>query len=209
MFFYHEAWPIELVLKYIRLWNDEFNNKSHTILNSAEPRVVRWYPPINNSVKLNVDGSCYTSTGFYGAGGLIRDCDGNHIVDFSANVGKVGVIGAELFAIRQGLMICSELGFNSVCCESDSMEPVHLCLLPSIPPHHRFAALIADIHHLLRQRWNCNLSHILREGNACADQLSKFGVNQEDSIIRWHSPPSFLNSALLADAFGVSFLRPP
>ncbi|KAJ1380525.1 Ribonuclease H-like superfamily [Sesbania bispinosa] len=142
-----------------------------------------------------------------GAGGLIRDCHGNWITGFSANVGKIGIVAAALFAIRQRLLICSELGFHTVWCESDSKEVVRLCLLQDIPLHHRHAAIIANNHCLLRQNWTCNIAHVFRAGNACADLLAKASVSQTENFIRWKSPPSLLSSALLADSFGVTFLR--
>ncbi|KAJ1388412.1 Ribonuclease H domain [Sesbania bispinosa] len=170
------------------------------------PRLVRWIPPSVSSIKINVDGSCNGSNGLCGAGGLLCDCEGHWITGFSANVGKIGVIATELYAIRRGLMICAELGYSSVWCESDSKEAIRLCLLPSIPQHHHFAVIIADIHHLLRQSWNCHLSHVLREGNSCADLLAKSCVNQVDILKLWQTPPAFMSSALLVDALVVTFL---
>ncbi|KAJ1434859.1 Ribonuclease H-like superfamily [Sesbania bispinosa] len=127
--FYDVPWPITQVLRSINLWISEFIVDDQTPLKSVDSRLVRWLPPVHDSVKVNVDGSCISSICLCGAGGLIRDCQGNWITGFSANAGKIGIVAAELFAIRQGLLISSELGFHTVWCESDSKEVVRLCLL--------------------------------------------------------------------------------
>ncbi|KAJ1432360.1 Ribonuclease H domain [Sesbania bispinosa] len=171
------------------------------------PRLVRWNPPDVGYIKVNVDGSCNTSSGFCGAGGLLHGCDSQWLAGFSMNLGKVGVLAAELYAIRQGLMICLDMGFNYIWCESDSKEAIRLCLLFVIPLHHRLAVVIADIHQLMRQSNRCLISHVFREGNSSANLLAKHGVTQVDSFKLRHEPPTFMGSALLADSMGITFLR--
>ncbi|KAJ1431530.1 Ribonuclease H-like superfamily [Sesbania bispinosa] len=116
----------------------------------AVPRSVRWQPPDAGYIKVNVDGSCIISSGFCGAAGHLRGWDGQCLAGFSMNLGKVGVLAAELYAIRQGLMICLDMGYSYIWCESDSMEAVRLCLLLVILLHHRLAVVITDIHQLMR-----------------------------------------------------------
>ncbi|KAJ1405580.1 Ribonuclease H-like superfamily [Sesbania bispinosa] len=172
--------------------------------------VVPWsikHPPDAGYIKVNVDGNCIISSGFCGAGGLLCGCDNQWLAGFSMNLGKVGVLAAELYVIRQGLMICMDMGYSYIWCESDSIEAVRLCLLSVIPLHHRLAVVIADIHQLMRKSNRCLISHVLREGNASADLLAKHDVSQVDSFKLWHEPPSFLGSALLADSMGITFLR--
>ncbi|KAJ1430383.1 Ribonuclease H-like superfamily [Sesbania bispinosa] len=143
-------WSIEHVLRNINLWFEEFNLKlPGSPQNMVVPRSVRWQPPDAGYIKVNVDGSCIISSGFCGAGGLLRGCDGQWLASFSMNLGKVGVLATELYVIRQGLMICLDMGYSYIWCESDSMEVVRLCLLSVIPLHHHLAVVIADIHKLM------------------------------------------------------------
>ena len=42
---------------------------------------------------------------------------------------------------------------------------------------HRYASIIASVQELLRNTWNVVLKHSLREGNVCADFLTRMGSN--------------------------------
>ncbi|KAF7815995.1 ribonuclease H [Senna tora] len=50
-----------------------------------------WNPPPANWVKLNADGSCLSTTGEIGAGGIIRNSEGQWIKGFPHFIGLVGV----------------------------------------------------------------------------------------------------------------------
>ncbi|KAK7410018.1 hypothetical protein VNO78_00485 [Psophocarpus tetragonolobus] len=68
-------------------------------------------------------------------------------------------------------------------------------------------SLCIDRYFLLRQNWNCHLSHGLHEGNTCDDLLAKFSINQTEDLMVWQVPLAFINSALLANSFEVSLRK--
>lgn len=72
---------------------------------------------------------------------------------------------------------------------------------------HPLGALIADIRQFLARDWTCSCQHTLREGNFCADMLSKMGCDLEDELQIFRSPPSSIKMVIEADARGVSFPR--
>ncbi|XLS95417.1 hypothetical protein HN51_071425 [Arachis hypogaea] len=88
--------------------------------------LVRWVPPSEGAIKLNVDGSSRGNPGRAGCGGLLRDQDGNCITGFVSHIGFAGSIAAELVAIRHGLWLAWQFGYRKVECESDCMVALEI-----------------------------------------------------------------------------------
>ena len=63
---------------------------------------------------MNTDGSGQGNLGFVGGGGVLRDSQGNWINGFSMHIGFVTNNAAELWAIRQGLLIAWEFGYKFI-----------------------------------------------------------------------------------------------
>lgn len=89
-----------------------------------EPRFVTWTPPIDNYVKLNVDGSSLRNPGPSGYGGVIRNKNG--LIGFSGYCGITTNLNAKLLAIAQGLHLAWGNGYKEVICESDSQMSLTL-----------------------------------------------------------------------------------
>lgn len=88
--------------------------------NRMAVRQVRWEKPNPGWVELNTDGSSTASSGTSGGGGLIRDDRGNWVVGFSRKIGKVNSFLAEIWALRDGLILCNQLNLNAVMVELDA-----------------------------------------------------------------------------------------
>ncbi|XVF09948.1 hypothetical protein REPUB_Repub07fG0141300 [Reevesia pubescens] len=67
--------------------------------------------------------------------------------------------------------------------------------------------LIEDIHILKARHWVCNLTHIHREGNFCADVLAKSGCDLELDLEQLRLLPSFMTEHIHANKWGVQFPR--
>jgi len=59
-------------------------------------------------MKLNTDGSSLGNSGITGGGGVIRDWAGKWVAHFSRKIGVAMSLLVELWAIRDGLMLCIE-----------------------------------------------------------------------------------------------------
>ncbi|RZC28536.1 hypothetical protein D0Y65_000490 [Glycine soja] len=68
-------------------------------------RVIRWFPPPNNYIKINTDGSSFGNSGLSGYGGILRNEHGHWIRDFSSLYGFMNNINAKLVAIQKGLQV--------------------------------------------------------------------------------------------------------
>ncbi|KAE8736023.1 hypothetical protein F3Y22_tig00000218pilonHSYRG00197 [Hibiscus syriacus] len=66
-------------------------------------------------------------------------------------------------------------------------------------------SLIKDIRSLKARNWMLTFQHIQREGNFCADILSKLGCSLEDDLVIFSSPPAEVFPLLETDTIGVSF----
>ena len=72
------------------------------------PRVVvtcRWEKPPKGWIKLNMDGCASGSTGLAGCGGVMRDSHRELISGFSRHVGTTNSFVAELWGLRDGLLM--------------------------------------------------------------------------------------------------------
>ena len=71
---------------------------------------------------------------------------------------------------------------------------------------HVYAVLIHAIQELLSEE-NVTLHHTLREGNQCADFLTKLGASSDDVLLEHPQPPADLRPLLRTDVLGTLFLR--
>lgn len=173
----------------------------------APPRVVKWTVELADCVVLNVDGSVRGDPLRGGFGGCFRTSHGQWMSGFYGFLNDTCILHLELLGIFHGLSTAWERGHRLVECQSDSLDAVSL-VTSSVSPYHLYAALIWDIKDLLNRDWVVKIRHILREGNACADLLAKHGAGQSAALVWLEQPLEGLGVLLMADAWGVSFLRP-
>ncbi|CAL2255942.1 unnamed protein product [Prunus armeniaca] len=88
-------------------------------------RRVRWLKPRVNALLLNCDGVVGSGQGDRGLRGCCRDHNGNFICGFTA-AGPSGldVLGTELVAVREGLLMMGYMGFSHFTIGLDSQEAV-------------------------------------------------------------------------------------
>lgn len=60
----------------------------------------------------------------------------------------------------------------------------------------------------MTRNWSIEVCHTLREGNACANFLAKFGASQDSSLVTIDHPLDGMSLLLLADFMGISYVRP-
>lgn len=139
-------------------------------------------------MKLNTDGASCGNPGLSGTVGLLRDSSGNWIVGFAAYLGITTKIAAELHALRLGLLLAWDEGYRKVECEIDAS--VVLSLIDAADSSfHPLGSLIIDIRELLKRECICKCLHTLREGNFCADVLSKMGSSLDEDYVVFRQPP--------------------
>ena len=116
------------------------------------------------------------------------------------------MLAAELWGIRAGLKLAKEKNWKRVIIESDSEVAVDL-VHPCDVNNHPDKVLIMDSRKMMDEL-DADIIHTLREGNRCADILSKMGINQGEQAMKIVVPPSEILDALLkAYMIGIAYPR--
>ncbi|KAL8463490.1 hypothetical protein ACS0TY_034223 [Phlomoides rotata] len=157
---------------------------------------VRWQVPPIKVIKINVDGGAAGSPGSLTGGGVFRDNFGVFRGCFAVSHGWGFAFEAELASALLAIELAHDKGWKTIWLESDSIYVVQM--LKSNDPEVPWS-LLARWHRVRRLRSDINMvvSHILREGNALADRLTREVV---DKFQWWSALPSFLVPFLHRDS---------
>lgn len=174
-----------------------------------QPRVtiqVRWERPDQGWMKINTDGSSLGNPGRAGGGGVIRDWTGRWIVGFSRRIGITTSLLAELWAIRDGLMLCIERNFSKVEVELDAKAVVDMLTNPQYD-NMAIHAILEDCKFLVAKIPQTRIKHCYREANRCADMLARKGTELNGSLAIFANPPLDILNVVEADLRGISLDR--
>ncbi|XVF35408.1 hypothetical protein REPUB_Repub18cG0142900 [Reevesia pubescens] len=115
---------------------------------------------------MNVDASINMQSRVSTAGGVLRDENGSWVAGFTYMVGITTILGAEIWGIYQGLLLRWNRGFRRVEIETDSLVASRK-VTEKVYQFDTNGQLIRDIQELVQRNWNCKITHIFREANAC------------------------------------------
>ena len=156
---------------------------------------------------MNTNSSSLGNPGSVGFGGILRDHNGAWVSAFTGSCEITTSLKAELFAIMHGLQTAWDSGLRDIICESDSAVALELINKePNVC--HPYYAIIKKIQDTITLPWKCSLQHTWREANSCADWLAKYGSSHDDPYVLWSTCPTQLANPMLADAMGITHLRP-
>jgi ribonuclease HI len=147
--------------------------------------------------------------GLASSGGVLQDSNGNWLRGFSNKLGITNSLAAELWGVRDGLLLARDLNICKLIIESDAKSVVDLLKIENLGNNafHPYSALINDCRYLILSFEEAFVQHAHRESNFCADILAKEGRNLLTPFSLYISPPTFVVSQLLADIRGVSYPR--
>lgn len=165
-------------------------------------RLISWTSPNQGWSKLNVDGATGVAAG---AGGLIRNSQGNWIHGFSKNLGTADSLQAESWALYTGLTIASQLNIEKIEIECDSILVVQM-VKGDITPYAYVSNVINPCRSLLGAFKEFKINHVYREANQAADALAKHGRLIPDFVV-FELPPDFIFSLLSLDALHHAYVR--
>ncbi|XP_020680467.2 uncharacterized protein LOC110098095 [Dendrobium catenatum] len=173
-------------------------------IHSNRESIVKWSKPNDPYVKLNTDGSVHANKA--GIGGIIRDSQGNPLAIFLGPMSTCSVLTSELNALYHGLQICLRLGLQNVNIEVDCTLVVHifskndLCFPQDFYTIRKIRMALSLL--------NFTISHIYREGNACADWLANFGAESENFLeYSVYDIPVPLKGMIILDKTGLPYIR--
>lgn len=74
-----------------------------------------------------MDGASLGNSGITGCGGVVRDESGNWVAGFSRRIRFTNNFEAELWGLRDGLTLCSNLNISALIVEEDAKAIVDIC----------------------------------------------------------------------------------
>ncbi|KAL4286488.1 hypothetical protein AHAS_Ahas19G0091200 [Arachis hypogaea] len=115
--------------EYLRVMENQWKTKQ---TNPAHNNLIRWFPPAEDVIKLNVDGSFYENQNNAACGGVFRDHLGCSIMQ------------AKIWGVVHGLQIAVAKNFHQIIVETDSTSVLEL-VKSGCATRHTCASLLADI----------------------------------------------------------------
>ena len=146
-----------------------------------------WEKPTEGWRKLNTDGFSLGNIGRAGGGGLIRDEEGNWILGFSRQIGVTSSFIAELWALRDGLILCVERSFTVVVIEMDAKAIFEVLNNPN-NTNLIISSIVDDYRQLASRISRTCFNHCCREANRSVDMLAWMGSQQSSSFILYDNP---------------------
>ena len=114
-------------------------------------------------------------------GGLIRDELGNWVVGFTRKLGRMNSFTAEVWALRDGLLLCHQMNIPAIIVELDAKALVDAISNPRYS-NTVISPIFYDCKCLLSQIPQVRIKHIFREANKCANRLANFAHSQDLGI---------------------------
>ena len=151
-------------------------------------------------MKFNTDGSALGNPGRAGGGGVIRDHLGHWIKGFSRALGTTNSFIAELWALKDGLIIFKDLGLSNLIVELDALSVIHM--LSSDKPCPIMELLLSDCRSLFKTIPNKRIQHMYREVNQCADTLARLRSSVVFSFVVFVEPPHVVANLLALNVAG-------
>ncbi|KAL0463162.1 UNVERIFIED_CONTAM: hypothetical protein Slati_0203800 [Sesamum latifolium] len=170
------------------------------------PRVVRWATPSPAWFKLNTGGSSLRIPGPAGAGGIIRDAEGQVRLAYQVALGTTTSVIAKLTAVWHGLEIAMANGLAPIEIEVDATTVIQLLWSRTFGRWeiHHLIMRITQIQHVLGPV----VRHIFREANRAADYLAKEAASRQITrVLHPGDITGVLRGIIRLDRLGIPHLR--
>ncbi|KAL5819042.1 hypothetical protein ACOSQ4_022884 [Xanthoceras sorbifolium] len=164
--------------------------------------VKRWLAPSPGWVKINSDVAVDVRGRRLGFGVVIRDCMGVVLVSYtSLLLGLVSSDIGEALAILLGLRLAIDMGWSTVCVESDAASVVKQ-LSSRVTSCSDIGLILDDILSLVVNFADLSFSSVGRSANRVAHGLAKIALSHQPVGVRLRSVPSSLALVVLDDSCG-------
>ncbi|CAH2041865.1 unnamed protein product [Thlaspi arvense] len=173
-----------------------------------EPIKVTWEKPEIGWTKLNYDGSCKCKTGKSSIGGILRNHNAEFLLGYAEPIGRTTSTVAELAALRRGLELVLENGWNDVWLEGDSKSLVEMIAKRKVNVVRSEAEIhVREINVMILELNKCMVTHVYREGNRAADKFAQLGHHLKTPHVWRNVPPGEVLRVMHQEAEGKVFLR--
>jgi hypothetical protein len=158
-----------------------------------------WRKPPPGWVKLNWDAAINREKNLMGRRIIVRDQFGQVLTAMCSHQPYIiDPATAEAFAVRQGVELCTHMGFQRLMLEGDAQLTVTALLSPT-DSNGRYGPLILDTHKLLDFCLSWSVNHLSRECNVVAHTLARFAVKNRVHRIWVGSYPTIISHFVLEE----------
>ena len=186
-----ERWPMSVLAI--------ANNFKKSLVSKPTGVVEKWVFPDPGFIKLNVDAAFHADVGEGAIAAVLRDGRGNFLAARCSFIDKgLNVVSMEAMAMKDGLSLANDLGFNNVEAESDSCQVVDSCS-GQAQWWDEAAAVFADCVDLAVSIGKVKFKHCPRLANGVAHDLAKHSFCNRISESWINEPPGWLISTLIDD----------
>ncbi|KAL0002935.1 hypothetical protein SO802_016716 [Lithocarpus litseifolius] len=144
--------------------------------------------------------------GLAGCGGVVRDSHGDWMCGFSRHIGITNSFVAELWGLRDGLLLCSNMNIPSLIVELDAKSIVEIFCKPGYV-NDVISPILDDCRKLVTKFQQVHFKHCFRQSNQCADALARIGAAQDVDFRVFESPPVDVLYFFDQDYNGLCFNR--
>ncbi|KAK9987636.1 hypothetical protein SO802_027875 [Lithocarpus litseifolius] len=169
-------------------------------------RRICWEKLPKGWLKLNTDGSVEGGNGLACCGGVIRDAVGQWVRGFSRRIGTTNAFAAELWGLREGLMLCRSLNLSALVIELDAESIVNVLNNPSYA-NSFISPILDDCKVLISHMPQIQIKHCFRQANHCADRLARKSFSQIPEFSLFDSQPMDMIDVYEDDLNGMYFDR--
>ena len=153
-------------------------------------------------MKLNTDGSSAGNSGIAKYGGVVRDEHGRWVRGFARQIGLTTSFMAELWGLKDGLLMCYNLNIFSLIVELDAKSIVDA--LGNSEYVNNVISPILDDCWLLASRFHwIQFKHCFQQANRCADSLARMSTSQHLVFTSFESLPMDISLVFENDLSGM------
>jgi ribonuclease HI len=150
--------------------------------------VLRWSPPPEGTVTVNVDAAIFASSRRMGMGVVIRDHNGTCLAACSEQREEVVTPEiAEALAMRRAITFARDEGFSNIIVSSDCLSVVQR-VIAGEEDRSLCGPVIHDIRRMAASFVSCSFNHVKRGLNCAAHSLAKLSEFSVCSVWRGVAP---------------------
>ena len=162
---------------------------------------VSWTKPQEGWVKLNLDGLVLGNLKKAGGGAMLGCSNGKWVAGCLRKLGNMSYILAELWALRDGLLLSKQLSLENICVDMDAEFLVYL-LSNATVVNLSLEPLLSDCKNLMKTFLNCTVAHVSGEANRCADSLARLRADLHSNHLILYNPLPMVEDLLTSDKDG-------
>ncbi|KAH1097100.1 hypothetical protein J1N35_014021 [Gossypium stocksii] len=160
-------------------WNPK-NEGWKPIWKYASPQLIPTSSSDDTWVCLSIDGAVPRDSGNAAAGGVVRDLDGNWIVDFNRVLGLCTPFEAEVWGILDGILILLNKGYMRATIMTDNLEVAQV--LTDLNLEDFGISVLRRSQHIMKAEGSWRIKHIPRCQNLVANCLAKLSLSWKSSL---------------------------